>query len=490
MDPTRLYDDALGVLLGDGLADVVDLVLLARGGIVEAHARDGSVGFHGSGRVAWRRGRDPLAQRDPGAFATLDEELVNRRPANHHNHYPYAYDNVAQLFDDPRAPDLAVVHTPAHNWEERGGHRGEHGSPDVVQSRAPLIMAGAGIRRMGRIDRAARMVDVGPTLAVLAGVEPSSAGEQLRGQQGRVLEEVLDPAERPEHVVAVLCDGTNANVLYAMADAGELPAFAGLMAEGTTFGHGCIASFPSVTLANHTTALTGLHPGAHGVLHNFYFDRRTQRRIVTNAPERWHLARDEIAGSAETVFEAVAARGGRGFTAAVNEPVDRGASSATFDLLRTGAIGLDAFAASPDPAIPGATQRFADLKREYAFSSIADNLAVRQMRDLWGGSAGNPRPRFQWINLILPDAANHAGGPYSDIGHAGLRDTDRRLGQMLEQLDPTHSRTAVVVLADHGMEESDPDCKGDWDEALAAAGIPFRDEGYGFVYLGDEETRT
>ena len=31
---------------------------------------------------------------------------------------------------------------------------------------------------------------------------------------------------------------------------------------------------------------------------------------------------------------------------------------------------------------------------------------------------------------------------------------------------------------------ADPSCTGDWDEALTEAGIPFRDEAYGFVYLG------
>src|SRR5262249_22762725 len=154
----------------------------------------------------------------------------------------------------------------------------------------PLILAGAGVRRLGRIDAHARMIDVAPTLGVLAGVEPVD-GSVLRAQDGAVVDDVLDRAQAPEHVVAFLWDGTNANVLYAMAEAGELPNVARLIAEGTTFGHGLIASFPSVTLANHTTALTGVHPGRHGVLHNAYYDRTTGRQIVTNAPQTWHLAR-------------------------------------------------------------------------------------------------------------------------------------------------------------------------------------------------------
>jgi hypothetical protein len=477
--PDGLREHALATLLDDSLKDVVDLVLLSRDGECEAHARNGSVGFTAAG-PRWVRGRDPLERQRVAAFTPLDAELAARRPVNAQNEYPYAYPSVAQLFSNPRAPDLAVVHTPAHNWEERGGHRGEHGSLDLVQSRAPLIIAGAGVRRLGRIDAHARMVDVAPTLATLAGVEPVN-GTVLRQQDGRVLSEVLDESERPRRIVAFLWDGSNANVLYAMAEAGELPNVARLMSDGSAFGHGLIASFPSVTLANHTTALTGVHPGRHGVLHNAYYDRSSRRQIVTNAPQTWHLARDEIATDVETIFEAIA-RSGRGPTAAVDEPADRGAGYSTFDFLRRGEVkGVEG--ALPDPTtVPGATQEYVNLKREYAWSSSADALAVMQAGQLWREEHG-PRPAFMWVNLILPDAGNHAGGPYSDIGHAALRDTDRRMGEILDAMDWGSGTTAFALLADHGMEESDPECTGDFDEALTAAGIPFRDEAYGFIYL-------
>jgi len=476
----RLIDDALGVLLADELAHVVDLVLLKRDGVVEAHARGGSVGFTATG-PEWVRGENPLARQDPASFSPLDDELRNMRPETKGNVYPHAYDNSAQLFEDPRAPDLAVLHTPAHNWEEKGGHRGEHGSLDLIQSRAPLIVSGKGVKKLGRIERSARMVNVAPTLATLAGVEPAN-GTLLKAQDGEPLSDVLD-ADGPDHVVAFLWDGANANVLYAMAEGGELPNVARLMADGTTFGHGCIASFPSVTLANHTTALTGAHPGRHGVLHNFYYDRATGRQIITNAPDTWQYARHEISPNAETLFEAIARSGG-GFTAAVDEPVDRGAGYATFDLVRAAGGTQAMSSALGDPtSVPGATQEFVDLKREFGWASSADNLAVMQSKQVWTGQAGNPTPRFMWINLILPDAANHAGGPYSDIGHAGLKDTDARMGEILDAMDWGGGTTAFLLVADHGMEESDPDCKGDFDEALSAAGIPFRDEGYGFIYL-------
>ena len=479
MRDETLRDRALEVLLGDDLAGVVDLVFLARDGEVEAHSRGGSVAFTAAG-PSWVKGRDPIARQDVAAFTPLADEIAGRRPTNEQNRYPYAYSSVAQLFDDPRAPDLAVVHTPAHNWEERGGHLGEHGSPDLVQSRAPLILAGTGVRRLGRVGAHARMIDIAPTLATLAGVAPHDE-TLLRRQDGRALREVLDEREQPERVVAFLWDGTNANVLYAMAEAGELPNVARLMTEGTVFGHGLIASFPSVTLANHTSAITGVHPGHHGVLHNAYFDRASGRQIITNAPQTWHLARDEISRDVETIFEGVA-RSHRGAAAAVNEPADRGADYSTFDFLRRGEVKA-VEGALPDPTtVPGATQEYVNLKREYAWSSSADTIAVMQAKQLWAGEHG-PQPAFMWINLILPDAANHAGGPYSDIGHAGLKDTDRRMGEILDALDWGSGRTAFALLADHGMEESDPSCKGDFDRALETAGIPFRDEAFGFIYL-------
>ena len=44
----------------------------------------------------------------------------------------------------------------------------------------------------------------------------------------------------------------------------------------------------------------------------------------------------------------------------------------------------------------------------------------------------------------------------------------------------------MLLTADHGMQGSDPSCTGSWDAALRAAGVPFRDEANGFLYLGED----
>src|SRR5947208_1890609 len=147
-----------------------------------------------------------------------------------------------------------------------------------------------------------------------------------------------------------------------MADAGEAPNVARLMAMGTTFGHGAVASLPTVTLANHTAILTGAHPGHHEILHNAWYDRAGGRQVITNSPATWATAMRWLGSGVDTIHSAV--------------------------------------------------------------------------------------PRT-WA-----------------VDRAGAMDS-----------------TAFFLVADHGMEETNPEVRGDWGDALRAAGIGFRDEAFGFIYL-------
>ena len=90
-------------------------------------------------------GADPLADGSLDRFTPLADELAHPHPHRSENAYPYAHDHIAQLFDHPAAPDLCVLHSAAHNWEDQGGHLGEHGSLGIVQARAPLVLAGKGV---------------------------------------------------------------------------------------------------------------------------------------------------------------------------------------------------------------------------------------------------------------------------------------------------------------------------------------------------------
>src|SRR6266567_3464491 len=165
-------------------------------------------------RVIEQVGENPIADQDPTALSTKAEEveavaksgLSGTDPAKafiepEQLSYPLAYERIAQLFDSPNAPDIAI----SPKSYAFGRQPGQHGALDVVQSRAPLIFSGPGVVS-GETDVVCSHVDVTPTLAKLLGLPlidgKDSSGRTssergvrpdvyLKRQDGRVLEEVL-----------------------------------------------------------------------------------------------------------------------------------------------------------------------------------------------------------------------------------------------------------------------------------------------------------
>jgi predicted AlkP superfamily pyrophosphatase or phosphodiesterase len=132
---------------------------------------------------------------------------------------------------------------------------------------------------------------------------------------------------------------------------------------------------------------------------------------------------------------------------------------------------------------PHATQEFVAADPDYAWSTQVDGFGLEQVVQLLGDAAGPPQ--LLWWNTTLTDTGHHGGGPYSPQARAALRDADARLGVAFEVLERqgAFEDTMFVLTADHGSEAADPACRGDWDDALAAAGIAVRDEGYGMLYF-------
>jgi hypothetical protein len=481
---------ALDVLLDSALDPIVDMVLTRVDGHYEAQTHDGSVSFHrrddGTFEDLAVEGTHPLADQSTDRFSPLADELAHLHPHRSRNAYPFAYEQVAQLFDSPAAPDLCVIHSAAHNWEDQGGHRGEHGSLGVVQARAPMVLGGKGVRTLGVVPQAARLVDVAPTVAALLGCAPRADGTFVGTQDGRVLDDVLDLDDRPRHVIGFLFDGTNANVLYDMAARGEAPNVARLIEMGVAFGHGAMASLPTVTLANHTSILTGAFPGHHGILNNAWFDRATGEQVITNSQATWPWCMQHLTAGVETIHDAVHRTWPTAFTASVNEPCDTGADYSTFDFFRRGEVPP----IPKDPfGLPHTTERFVRPSKDYSWSSVVDHMGVEQAVGILSGNyrdVSYPRPRFMWCNFTLTDAAMHEGGPHSDIAAASVRDSDGRLGEILRAVEQAGMMddAAFVLVADHGMEENDPAIRGDWDVALRRAGVEARDEAYSFLYFG------
>jgi phosphonoacetate hydrolase len=491
-------------LTSPDLAHIVDLVAYpAPGGgpdgepaIVVAH-RDGAVLLTvvpaGQAPAPHRvlRGRDPLAVTDPLAFLPYPQEQADPSPPNERNAYPDPAGRLASFFADAdRSPDLVIVHTPGHYFPEQGGHRGEHGSLDVVQSRAPFLLSGAGVPRSGVISGSARTVDVAPTLLHLAGV-PAAEHRDAAGAplDGAARSDLASPGAR--HVIGVLWDGAHCSDLLHLAQAGQLPAVARLLDRGLALTGGAVAQFPSVTLCNHTSLLTGLGPGRHGIIGNVFYDRRLGQRVLANDETTWHRSADWLRPEVRTVFETLTLSRPGATTACINEAIDRGAGYSTMQLIRD----------QGDPRGPGSLQDAlppaadspyltdpAHLSDDYySWCTQVDDAGLVQALGLW--QEVQQAPDLMWWSHIVTDAGHHAGGPRSAIARSSLREADARLGVFLDHLDGLGvlDDVAFLLTADHGFERADETVTGSWaaavGEVCAAHDVTHRDEGPGFIYL-------
>lgn len=482
------------------LDGVVDMVLRP---VAENHYRvansSGSIEFTrtvaGSGwdfSVLAVDGVDPLANQDPNWFLGLADEQANPFPANPTNSYPDAFARCTSVFDHASSPDLVVIHRSGHRF----GAVGDHGSLAVVQSRAMCVAAGAGVPQDGLVDAHARTVDLAPTVMALLGAAPHPNGVGANGlpdptallarQDGQPIEAFLTgDGTAAEHVVVFLMDGLNANVAYDTAANGGAPTLAGLIERGTALRGGCLASLPTVTLANHASIMTGCEPGHHGILHNEWLDRGAGQAHNLLDPTQMFGASDHLVADIETIHEAVHRAFPNSLTATTFEYGDRGADFSTFAAMRDGAQFPIPPKAGP---FPDATEDWL-AESAYNFMTRIDTASTDQALSLWGsGTTPSPLPTlptFAFFNFSLTDESAHHGGPHSPIAAAGIADTDRRIGRIIQAIDQAGKTdsTAVIVLADHGMETTSADQTAGFASHLEAAGIDAQDLGHGFLYL-------
>ena len=513
MSIREALDAAVAALTAAELAPIVDLVAWPdpaagrdsagrpRAVLVADHAGLARLDEeHPDGELV--HGRHPLPSTDPLAFLPHGVEVGDPSPDHDRNAYPLPWLRLQSFFTERRAPDLAIVHTAAHYFPDEGGHHGEHGSLDVIQSRAPFLLAGAGVRQRGVIRDYARLVDVMPTLAWVAGVER----HDLADLDGVIRDDLVDRGAA--YVIGLLWDGAHPGTLLELAERGELPNVARLFERGCALAGGAVAEFPSLTLVNHTSALTGVGPGRHGVVGNVYFDRDEVRRVVPNDAATWHRTSELYRDGVVTLFEAVERARPGVRTASVNEMTERGAWASTFALVRAALSSGDAV--DPGEAGSGESKDFLTAIRallpdpltselvthvrcgeddDYAFYSSIDLLGLATMVGLFS-APGDERPSLAWWSQYATDAAHHAGGPRSPIAIDGLKDCDARLGALLDHLASTGilDETLFLLTADHGFEGARETVRGSWQPALHAAldplGVPWRDEGPGYLYLG------
>lgn len=441
--------------------------------------------------VVAQQGENPIANVDGTILRTLEQELAaaggSGRPVPKPcNAYPDMFARISQLFDHHRAPEFVYIPGPGGDPNHPGA--GSHGIPDIVQSRAPLIVAGPGVARGAVTEQLARHEDVAPTIAELLGVRPvigtNATGvprtQLLRWQEGRSLAPAVADAQSgatwgvAQRAIMFAIDGLSQPVLLDEIAKGRLPNFARIMAAGTLFANGALAQYPVVTWANHNTLVTGASPGHTGLVNNSWYDRTTQReQLITDGGFRNVLRTGRfMEPQVETLYEAVERSFRGATTVAINQPSGRGADLSVLDLtgvpklLANGArIGLHWLRDRME------SDRTLEGNEGWKGEAMKDSAATAIGQALW--SAKVP-PKLGVFEYTLADNRGHHVGPQTDDARRALAEIDRKVGKVLDTLERRGiaDSTAIVLTADHGMEHQHTDRRklGGWRRALERAG--------------------
>jgi len=470
-------------------------------------------------------GPDPFPSQDPMLAAGYDAEIallenpegiqmtehgyetddprVGWIPLDQYS-YPDALKRIAQIFDSPNGPDIALDEYPWH-----GGGTGTHGNLGVMQSRATLLLAGAGITPGEVIVDAASLADVAPTTMALLGADPVE-GVDARGhrvtnnmllwQDGRVLVEAMtDPSVQglAEQVVVLLFDGLAPNELYYhyenQGGAGwDLPNFFELIDNGTFYQGGAVVGWPSVSWPGHTMMGGGVYQGRHGVLVNDNWDRETgfllsfnwffdhfaeilaDPTMVLDVYNIFYHEEREI----ENIFQAAHRAFGdwdllkpwtwkNAYTACVNELTFVDADYGPYALLEI------ASAIWPDAAEFDPTAYY-----------LADLLAPIQSALILTDPT-HEAPKVSLISFYVTDHIGEAHGPHSDFLREELLLMDRYVGQIIDQYKNAglYESTAFIVVSDHGMELLKPGSFDPWAPYVNAAGVRYRTQMNALMYL-------
>jgi phosphonoacetate hydrolase len=496
---------ALYMLLSDPVVgEQVHFLATYRDGAYEVWAKDSMVRFQrfagNNGAYEYEVietiGKNPIANQDPHAVATIEEELDAARLSGRatddpntafiepeHLSYPLAYERIAQLFDSPNAPDI-VLNPKSYAF---GRQPGQHGSLDVVQSRAPLCFSGPGVRP-GVSESAARHIDIAPTIAKLMGF-PKIAGRDALGrkssdvyfrrQDGAVLDQVIDDASaaRPDRVYILHLDGfANDEMHWRLENEPDaIPNLRRLIARGHRFRYGSIVNFPSITWPSHNTIGTSCWAGHHDIVNPTYYLRET-REVVTPQGSQFDTARF-LSHDVETLYEAFHRvygpwDGTRGaLTAAIHEPCTRGADHSVLERRVLG--DRDRLRALTSELMDDISRRWADDNMRAAQGeATVDSRGIAQVLVLFTEDS-HPPPSFVFHEFTLPDGTAHDYGPHHSGHRAAVDETDVRIGRVLRMLEERglFESTLFVVVADHGMAATDTSLAGAQVELLQRQGM-------------------
>jgi predicted AlkP superfamily pyrophosphatase or phosphodiesterase len=253
----------------------------------------------------------------------------------------------------------------------------------------------------------------------------------------------LDP---PSERIVVLISVDGLAAYYFDDPKAEMPTIRQIAAEGVR-AEKMKCSMPTVTWPNHTTLVTGVHPGKHGVIGNAYLDR-SKGESVPLIPDP--LFNKEEIVKTPTIYDVAKAGGLK--TAAIIWPASRGAKTLDWTV-------PDVFsnALFQGHASPGLIDEFkaagieADKQEEWCKTGKGedrDRMYVQMLNHV----VRKHRPNVALLHLVEVDHIEHAKGPQSPEAYAAVKFADDRVREVWDELKKSFpGKATLIVASDHGF---------------------------------------
>ncbi len=259
--------------------------------------------------------------------------------------------------------------------------------------------------------------------------------------------DVCANAAPAEHVILVSIDGWAHH--YFEDPRCHMPTVKKLAAEGVRAKR-MECSFPTVTWTNHTTLVTGVNPGKHGVLSNDYWGRAEWKKIPLIPDPIFN--KDEIVKT-PTIYDVVKQAGMN--TAGVIWPATRGAK--TLDWTVPDVFEQELFEKYGTPqliaeakalGIPVEKQmewcklgNAGKAQRDYMYSQLAQHIIKTK------------KPNFLALHLVSLDSFEHAHGRQVPEAYWAANDSDNRVADLIRATEEAgiRDKTTFVITTDHGF---------------------------------------
>jgi len=255
-----------------------------------------------------------------------------------------------------------------------------------------------------------------------------------------------EPSGPIKRVVLVSLDGLMPDT-YLNPDRHGLrvPTLRWMVQHGAT-SDGVTSVFPSVTYPSHTSMVTGVAPGTHGITSNRAFDP------LDNDQESWRWYTEEI--KVDPIWRL--AERAHYPTAMIHWPASLGAKVTWLLPEFWRAKNVQDQKLMRVVSTPGLLDDVASAHPDFWTRYVPPNVGDDALTDVALHVLATGKPRLMLLHLIEIDGAQHRYGIDSPEAKAAIETDDRQLARIVAELRRLNleQETALIVVSDHGFRSS------------------------------------